>query len=353
VCNAAGLAASCDAIVDPEGITGCRFDFTFTIAPMVDPIDMARLVSDLSDIPEAGARTLQATLPSGLDLRHRSTLDGFGSADVAFTVGLEPHTVRISVEITDTDSTPATTNANLFLHQLSAEDPAPLFGNLFVRIDDLLPQPVVSHAVLNLRQTAGSDELTAVIVSDATPRALAINHGPFDLVMRRFAVVDDAGVRITTLPGQVLAAGESATLTTDVADATSVEVSRTLNLSAPLPKAQLLKLVTFNTHVVQELQHPLTVNATGVNFAADGISSIAVRFSLKGLPDLPIPALSLTPSHAIDFVHASVPVTAAVVGLESTVSLTIMTSTGPKTIAINHDFATEPVLVVTNNTLTP
>jgi hypothetical protein len=320
---------------------------------MVDPIDMARLVFDLTHIPEAAARTLQVALPSGLDLRRQSTLDGFGSADSAFTVGDEPHTVRVSVEIADADGTPATTNANLFLHQLSAKEPAPLFGNLFVRIDDLLPQPVVSHAVLNLRQTAGSDELSTLIASDPTPRASATNHGPFDLVMRRFAVIDDAGVRITSLPDQVLASGQSAILTTDVADASSVEVSRTLNLPMPLPKAQLLELVTFDTQVVQELQHPLTVNATGVNFAADGITGIEVHFSLKALPDLPIPALSLVPAHAVDFVHVSVPVTAAVTGLESTVSLSITASTGRRSIAVKHDFAVDPVLVVTSNTLAP
>jgi hypothetical protein len=171
--------------------------------------------------------------------------------------------------------------------------------------------------------------------------------------MRRFAVVDDVGVRVTSLPDHVLAAGQSVILTTDVADATSVEVSRTLSLPTPLPKARLLELVTFDTQVVQDLQHPLTINAAGVNFAADGITGIEVHFSLTALPDLPIPALFLVPAHAIDFVHVTVPVTAAVTGLESTVSLSVTTSAGNRSIAVKHDFAADPVLVVTSNTFVP
>lgn len=350
--SAQGLAASCDSIVDPAAINGCRFDFTFTIAPMVDPIDMARLAVDLLNIPEAAAHTLQVTLPSGLDPRQQSTLDGFAAADSAFTDGSEPHTVRISVEITDTASTPATSNVNLFLHQLTAKEPAPLFGNLFVRIDDLLPQPVVSHASLNLRQTAGSDDLSATIAAEPGPHAVATNHGPFDLEMGRVAVVGDSDVRVTALGGQVLAAGQSTTLAADVSDARSVEVSRTLALPTPLPKVQLLKLVTFNTEVVQKLQHPLTVNATGVTFAADRISSIEVLFSVTGLPDLPIPAMTLSASHAIDFVHVAVPVTAAIAGLECTVSLRVNKAEDQKSVSVTHDFVADPILVVTNSTLT-
>lgn len=349
--SSSGLAARCDAIVDPTGINGCRFDFTFTIAPIIDPIDMARLESDLRSTPEAATRSLEVRLPSGLDSRRTSSLSGFASAISTFTTGPEPHTVQVSVEISDTGTTPATTNVNLFLNQLTAADAAALFGDLFVRIDDAFPQPVTAHAVLNLRRTAGSDELTAVVTSDPTARAAAINHGPFDLTMSAFVVLGAAEPRITILPNQILPPGQSAILTTDVADARSVEVSRTLALPTPLPKQRLLELVNFDTQVVQELQHPLTVNATAVNFAADGISSIEVHFSLVALPDIPIPTLTLKPAHAVDFVHVSVPVTAAVADLECRVTLTVTKSGEAASITVTHDYVADPILVVTGNTL--
>ncbi|MEN4478744.1 hypothetical protein [Mycolicibacterium cosmeticum] len=353
VSGAKGVAARCDAIVDPSAITGCRFDFTFTLAPLVDPVDMAQLRADLTTVPEAAARTLQLTLPSGLDVRRSSTLDGFASGSAAFTDGIEPHTVAASVEITDTDTTPATTNVNLFLHQLATDGPTPLFGNLFIRVDDLLPQPVVAQAALNLRRTACSDELTATIAADPTPRASATNHGPFDLVMTRFAITGAAALRITALPDQVLSSGQSAILTTAVDDADSVEVSRTLALPSPLPKKQLLDLVAINTQVVDKLQHPLTVNATAVNFDADTITSIAIHFALTALPGLPIPTITLRPAHRVDFVHVAVPVTSAVTGLECTVSMTITDANGDTPVSLTHDFVTDPILIVTPGTLTP
>jgi len=39
----------------------------------------------------------------------------------------------------------------------------------------------------------------------------------------------------------------------------------------------MFTFVTFNTQVVQDVQHPLTVNAAGLNFTADAITSIKVQ----------------------------------------------------------------------------
>jgi hypothetical protein len=56
-----GLAATCDSVVDPSpgSTTRCRFHFTFTLAPLADPVDLAALAIDLTGIPEAAGRSLQ------------------------------------------------------------------------------------------------------------------------------------------------------------------------------------------------------------------------------------------------------------------------------------------------------
>jgi hypothetical protein len=102
---------------------------------------------------------------------------------------------------------------------------------------------------------------------------------------------------------------------------------------------------------VQEVQHPLTVNAAGLNFAAEGVSTINVEITLIANPGDPVPALTLSPSHTIDFVHVSLPVGSAVTGLDSTVAVTVNTASGARTVSVAHDFVDKPVLVVTSSTI--
>jgi hypothetical protein len=342
--GAEGLLASCDSIVDdsPVTVTGCRFHFTFTVAPMADPVDLARLRADIVSIPEAAGRTLRVILPAGLDARHASSLDGF-SAGTAVFADAQDSAVQVGVDIADDQGTPATTNVNLFLQQLAATGPAPLFGNIAIRLDDAFAEPVRTPLVLNLRQTTGRGDL-AVSVQAGT--AQAADQGPFDLVLHRFAAVQGHQVTVTSLGDQVLPVGKSTPLGS-VAEGTSVEVSYGLPVPVPLPKAAMSKYVAFHTHTVQEVQHPLTVNATGLDLVAMGITTIEVQITLTGNPAEPVPAMTLSPSHLIDFVHVMVPVDSAVTGLDSTVALTRTSAAGSRTVTVPHDFVEEPILVLT------
>jgi hypothetical protein len=349
--TAQGLLASCDSIVDdsPVTITGCRFHLTFTISPMADPIDLAQLRADILAIPEAAGRMLRVALPGGLDPRHPSSLDGFPAGQAVFSDSQEP-AVQVGVDIADDRSTPATTNVNLFLQQLASTGPAPLFGNIAVRLDDAFPEPVRTQLMLTLRQTADRDELEIAVLAGPPPAVQATNRGPHDLVLRRFATVQGHQVAITTLGDQVLPAGRS-TILPGVVEGVTVEVSRSLAVPSPLPKAAMSKYLTFHTHTVQEVQHPLTVNAAGLNFAAAGITAIDIHISMTATPGTSVPAMTLSPSHPIDFVHVLVPVDSVVTGLDCTVVLTLTTAAGGRTATVSHDFVGEPILIVTQSTI--
>jgi hypothetical protein len=347
--GALGLSAECDSIVDSSSnLTGSRFHFTFTIAPVVDPIDLAKLAAALPGAPDAAGRSLHLTLPDGLDLRHPSVLNGFPSATTAFADGITPHTVRVSVDITDDQATPAITNVNLFLAELAAAGQAPLFANMAVRLDDVFGQPVQTQATLNLHQTAESDELSVEITPGPPPAAAATNKGPFDLALHRFALLPQ--LTVTVLNDKVLAAGQSTTLSADATGATSVAVARSLAVPNPIPKKAMLEFVTFNTQTVQQVQHPLTVHAA-INFTTAGITTIDVAFSLAEAPTLPVPPLTLTASHTIDFVNVLIPIDSAVTGLDTTVTLNITTSSGQRTVTVSHDFIDDPTLTITSNTI--
>ena len=347
--GALGLSAECDSIVDSSSnLTGSRFHFTFTIAPVVDPIDLAKLAAALPGAPEAAGRNLRLTLPDSLDPRHPSVLNGFPSATATFADGITPHTVRVSVDIADDRATPAITNVNLFLAELAAAGQAPLFANMAVRLDDVFGQPVQTQATLNLHQTAESDELSVEIKPGSPPTAAATNTGPFDLTLHRFALLPQ--LTVTVLNDKVLAAGQSTTLSADATGAISVAVARSLVVPNPIPKKAMLEFVTFNTQTVQQVQHPLTVHAA-INFTTAEITAIDVAFSLTEAPTLPVPPLTLTASHTIDFVNVLIPVDSAVTGLDTTVTLNITTSSGQRTVTVSHDFVDDPTLTITNNTI--
>ncbi|MFE0648498.1 hypothetical protein ACFVZH_07920 [Streptomyces sp. NPDC059534] len=351
--SAQGALASCDSVVDesPASFSGCRFHFTFTVAPMADPIDLARLRADILDIPEAEDRTLRVALPSGLDSRAPSTLDGFPSGQAAFADG-EGTGIHVGVDISDDRPTPATTLVNLFLQQLAATGPPPLFGTVAVRLDDVFLPPVRTTLLLNLRRTAHSDDLATTRQPGPPPSTTALNQGPLDLKLLGCADIRDGQRPGSTVPlgGLVLAARQTTTLS-GVGAGTDVAVSRTLEVAAPLPKAGMLRFLAFHTQTVQEVQHPLTVNAAGLDFTAEGISTIKADITLIATPGDSAPSLTLSPSHTIDFVHVSVPVDSAVTGLNSTVVLTLTTASGTRTVSLTHDFVNEPILVVTSSTI--
>ncbi|MEV8585700.1 hypothetical protein AB0424_02065 [Streptomyces sp. NPDC051180] len=351
--TAQGAQATCDSIVDesPASFSGCRFHFTFTVAAMTDPVDLARLRADVLEVPEAEGRTLRVALPGGLDSRTPSTLDGFPAGRAVFADGAG-NAIQVGVDIADDRPTPATTTVNLFLQQLAATGPPPLFGTVAVRLDDVFPQPVRTSLLLNVRRTAHADDLATTRRPGPPPSAEALNLGPLDLRLLACADVHDGQGPGPTLPlgGQVLAARETATLA-GVGAGTDVAVTRGLEVPTPLPKAAMLRFLAFHTHTVQEVQHPLTVNAAGLNFAAEGISTIRVDITLVADPGDSAPSLTLSPSHTVDFVHVSLPVDSAVTGLDSTVVLSLTTASGPRTVSLTHDFVDEPILVVTSTTL--
>jgi hypothetical protein len=345
--GADGLDAACDALVDPSSnLTGSRFHFTFTLAPDIDPIDFAGLDAALPALPEAAGRTLRLTLPDGLDPRNPSVLNGFPAATAAFGDGVAPHTVQVSIDIADDNTTPALTSVNQFLAELCAAGPPPLSANLAVRLDDHFPQPVQSPGPLNLHRTAESDDLTVTVTPGSPPAAT--NRGPLDLVLHQAAALPQLTVK--NLGDQVLRAGQTVALPPVAAAATSVVVSRSLAVPTPVPKQTVRTLVTFRTQTVQQVQHPLTVQAA-FDFAAAGATSLEVAFRLTSAPALPVPDLTLTAAHPIDFVHVLIPVDSAVVGLDTAVTLTITGSSGTRAVTVHHDFIDDPILTITGTTI--
>ncbi|WP_207926019.1 hypothetical protein [Actinocrispum wychmicini] len=344
--SSAGTSARCEAVVDdsPGTLSGCRFKFAFTLAPAVDPIDLVRLSADVAAIPEAKNRTLRLALPAGLDPRHPPDLTGLSPADAAVIDGTEPQTLLLTATIADRDTTPAITDVNVFLHELAART-APLAGQVAVRLDDRYPAPVTTDAVLNLNTTVGTDDITVSGDEDFTSLVVA-NLGPLDL---RLTAVADVGP--TTEFGQSPLDIRLATHQTTRVDKpnggtimSTPVLRRCLDITPPLAPADLFRYVELHTLTVQSTQHPLSFNATSIDFVAADIRQLDVTVSLRDLPAVRVQPFTLTRDHRIDSVNVQVPVDAALRGLTATVSITVDQT---RRIVLDHDFLDQPVMIIT------
>ena len=340
-----GCAAECDAIIDTGSDSGCQFNMSFTVAPIVDPTDFGRLALDLAAAPSLQGRQLHLTMPSDLDSRTPPTFSpAIGNASIG--VGLKPQTFLLTTSIKDDGSTPAIVKANLFLHQLGTNDTSPLFARVAVRLDDAYPSPVFTQIILNLHNTSGSDDL-AVDISNP-PNASVRNCAPFGLATSNYATQNNTGLTVT--PWQTTLAVGSTTPITISAGTTQLLIDRTLLLPDAITSAVLSQYLAVRAEDVQQVHHVLGINATGIDFPGLGITNINVSASLTNVTGIQIPALSLNPAHKVDNTTVNIPVNFAITGMPTTLTITVTSSNPGKVasqVSINHDFVDEPIFVLT------
>jgi hypothetical protein len=345
VCGSKGCAARLDAVVDPAGLSGSRFHLTFVLAPVVDPIDFARLAHDLASVPEAQNRGLTLRLPGGLDSRGPATLGGLAAASASYANGQEEGALLLAVDIADSGTTPAVVNVNLFLTQLTTPGPT-LFGQIGVRLDDIYTPVVNSSVILNLTSTSNTDDILVTLAgSPAVPSVT--NQAPFDLHITAFA---DIAANVTEINiDERLASAQTLALPGADPAAQSIAVSRSIPVPNPFPRQALFSYVDVHTENVQTIRHALIVNATAVDFTARQISQADIQFTLKDLPTIPVNSLTLTPAHRVDEVAVTIPIVAAITALNVTLTVTITgTDRSQRQVELSNDFAANPIYLITD-----
>ena len=351
-----GCRGSINAIVDtsPSSASGSQFQLSFELAPVVDPIDLAQLTTDLNTVPEAEGRTLVPKLPQGLAPGSTPTLsESSRVSGLSFANGPDASTIEVSFDVTDIGAgatlVPAWQTINELLVQLTAAtDPPALFGTLSLLLDSAYPTPPTASYFLALTTVACADDL-AVTIGGSPASALATNLSANDLALVRVRQTTSAPGASVVPIGSMLAAGAAIALPPVAGtDVTGALVTRTL--AQPTPLSELPNLFTIQSQDVQQLSHLMTVDATAINFSAQGIGQISVQISLDGAPQTQIPALTLTPSHQVDEVSVDLPIGVAVVGLASTLTISVEAATTRQAEATN-DFLTNPIFTLTSASL--
>lgn len=322
--GSAGCAAVCQALVDssPTTISGCRFQFAFSLAPVISPIDLLQLSQDIGAFP--GTKDCILQLPSQFDSKGTSMLVTPFKSSCTYANGPLPHTFYLAVEIEDDQSgSPAVANANLFIKQLCSTVEPYLFGSFGIKLDDYYAQPIDSNVVLNFRATGGTDEL-GFTIDEAQQSIVLVNRSSLDLLLTRDALCTPNQVTITPLQ-QSLTSQQTTMLPLPV-DHTNLNVlvERTLAVETPLTKQSLGRYLAFQTQVVQNIQYDLGINASGVSFNARGISRITVQISFADLPNVAVPLLTLSADHMVNSTRIVIPVEYAISTLSATLAFTVL-----------------------------
>lgn len=348
-----GLLAACHAVVDPSATSasGCRFQFTFGLGPVVDPGDLARLAADLQAEPSLAGRDLYLSLPTDLDRSVPSTLQTSSVSNLGFVVGLVPNTFAVTADVVD-GQLPAVAVANLLLRQFADPRTQSLVGRIALRLDDAHVPPVAADVILNLAVTAPGDDVATVL----TPGGDAMLSNQSALALLVSTVTTDGGGGLVTSASQERLPANG-TCVIDLPDgADQLLASCTLDLPTPSagsPGPQPTDYVTVTVENVQRIHHPLGFNAAG-QFGTD-IASVLVQIALDKAPDVPVPTIALSPGHPIDNTAVEVPVQFALEGLAATVALTVTPVGGGPAYdrSLEHDFLDGPILVLTHQDLMP
>jgi hypothetical protein len=344
-----GLSALCQAVVDSGSGSNDinEFDFTFTLAPDVSPIDMMQLSQDISKNAQLQAYSI--TLPSFL--KEGSTpqlMSLFQSSTQGFNTE-QQYFFALGIGIKDqTDNSPAVAAANILLGQLCQDQQPFLLATLSLKLDDNFADPVLANAVLNFHQSKGTDDLT-VSVDNNSKTITFLNSSPFDLKISRYALCDDSGVNV--VPANLaIKSGQSAPVPFSSSTGTlNIIADSDIDAAGPISKADIEKFITFQTQDVQLTKFTFGVNAASVNFDTLGISQIDVLVSVTDAANISVPQFSLVKLHSVDSSSALVPIQNAITSLLANVLFTVHftdTSKTNTTVNIQHQFIDNPILIL-------
>ena len=352
-----GCDLSINAVVDTDSVSGSQFQVSLTLGPLIDPCDLAQLAVDVQGIPEAVNRRLTVGPPVGLAAAVPPTFSISQTVgNLVIANGQVPGTVAVSFVVSDFQSdgnvVPAWATINELILQLtSGLTPPPLLGTLGLELDDAYPEPPQASFFLALTATAASGDSTISIgpgQNGPTPVTVT-NQSPNDLLLLRLGLTTAAGQVDQDLARQTLSAGQATSISASPPAPSAAVVSTTLSVPSPFPRGVLQSYVTVTAESVQQIEHQLTVNATAIDFAALGITSITVQVALTALPSVVVPPLVLNPTSNVASATVTIPIGSALVGLSASLAITVVTAdgSGGGTGAATADFMTDPIFVLT------
>ena len=351
--SSAGCAAQCFAVVDsgPASVSRSKFEFDFTLAPDVSPIELLQFTRDVAQCAELAGYKDNIRVPRALQSGPLTVLQTSFVTQTQFSANvLDANAFNLAATVVDADAqTPAVAYANMLIAQLnpSHNNGSGLVGALNLQLDDAYVQPVLSPFVLNFARTVGSADEFTIRIDEGAGQLVLTNVSTLDLQLSRYAFIVNDTLSVTPCTA-LLVAGASLTLALP-ADHANLQLVVEAQIALPdvLSKADVARLLSIKTVDVQQTQYVIAISAGGVDFSA--IDSIRAVVTFDSLPGVSPPALMLTRDVHANSAPIVVPIENAVFALPGTVQLTIKYADSSRADAkavLQHDFTDQPVLVL-------
>jgi len=351
--SSSGCAAQCFAVVDsgPASVSRSKFEFDFTLAPDVSPIELLQFTRDVAQCAELAGYKDSIRVPRALQSGPLTVLQTSFVTQTQFSANvLDANAFKLTATVVDADAqTPAVAYANMVIAQLSPShnNGSGLVGALNLQLDDAYAQPVLSPFVLNFARTVGSADEFTIRIDEGAGQLVLTNVSTLDLQLSRYAFIVNDTLSVTPCTAQ-LVAGASLTLALPAQHANlQLIVEAQIALPDALSKADIARLLSIKTVDVQQTQYVIAISAGGVDFSA--IDSIRALVTFDSLPGVSPPALMLTKDVHANSAPIVVPIENAVFALPGTVQLTIKYADSSRVDAkavLQHDFTDQPVLVL-------
>jgi hypothetical protein len=354
--DTAALACECLAVLDSasSGVSKCKFQFSFVIAPDISPIDLLRFAEEVASNSNLG-KDYKVRLPSFLKEGGGPKLQtAFQSSTTCLPTSF-PCAFSLAVVIRDDESgSPAVADANILIKQLCSVQEPFLTGSIALKLDDFYPDPVEAGIILNFHKTAGETSELNFMLNEEGHVVDIVNHSSFDLRFTRYALSNASGINVADVD-QLVKKGEKfqAPLPADH-NALSVSVDRQMALTGAISKSDVQGLMRFLTKDVQNTQYMIGISAISVNFIDRAISQIDVSVILTDLREVAVPGFSLVNLRKLNQTNVVIPIQFAISTLTATLEFRIR-HTGSQqpdsVLTLQHEFIEEPIMVLNDSDL--
>jgi hypothetical protein len=340
-----GCAATCLARVDSSAASGsqCLFELSFTLAPDVSRIELARLQQEISRCADFNG--YQITFPSFVRDTPPSTLQTAFQTSAQFDAGADPHTFALTVTVRDDGpKTPAVVDANLFILQLIAQTGTDLTGSLSLKLDEGYPNPVLAMVDLNFQHTVGTDELL-VELDPAGAVINVTNQSPLDLQFSEYALI--SGANLAEFPGVINLAAHGTTALPLPANNSGLQFAAAAQLALPNPMSlsAVTQFLNFTTVDVQNTQYLVAIDGSGLDFAR--VASVSVNITFASLPNAAPRQLQLSGNIRADSTNILIPLVNAMFSLPGTVAISVQwvdSTVNPVLFTLQNEFVAKPIL---------
>ncbi len=347
--------ATCFARVDTsyssQAASNCKFEFAFTVAPKISPIELNQLFVEINNLQDLKKySSLSLTCPNSLNISEASTLSNtlLANSSCKISGAQNPKWFSVSVEIANNNGgSTAIADANEFIQALCLTQTYPS-STVSFKLDDNFNSPVNSNVILNFHENIGTGLDGA---PDETGQNITVtNTSAFNYVLQRYAFLCGSQLLISSF-NQNLASQQSLSIPLPAGQAVNdFFIDYVLDIAGPISKKDIDKYLYFYAQDIQNSQYQISVH-TNCDFDKNNVAFIGVVITVPSLPQI-VSKFNLYKDSVSGSSAIVIPIQNAISSMKSSILFTVNftdTSKAPRQFTKEYDFIADgPLYNLTN-----